>query len=177
MSQVDFVAMQEEQIAWSKKNFGEQPAYRPMLGMIEELCELQQAWDDKNKPEIIDAIGDVGIYMLDYCGKRGWSLAEIWEYSQSSMYLETPWVIFPSIRKLAHHQLKGEQNIRGGAEFHDAKLRVQLAVVLKRLAIMAEAVSRDFPSIISEVWAKVRLRDWTQNPNNAHEVAEGKAAT
>ena len=176
MAQVDFQAMQEEQIAWSKKNFGEQPAYRPMLGIIEELCELQQAWDDKDKPEIIDAIGDVGIYMLDYCGKRGWSLAEFWA-GTDAMYLETFWNVTPSIRKLAHHQLKGEQGIRGGAEVHDAKLRVQLSVVLKRLSLMAEAVGRDFPSIISEVWAKVRLRDWTKNPNNAHVVAESEAVT
>lgn len=173
---MDFIEMQAEQTAWSEKNFGKQPAYRPMLGMIEELCELQQAWDRKDKPEIIDAIGDVGIYMLDYCGKRGWSLDEVWARAQHGVNVETYWNVIPSILKLAHHQLKGEQNIRGGTAHHDEQLRLQLAVVLHQLEFMAESVGSDFPAIINGVWAKVRLRDWTKNPNTAHEVAEKAAA-
>lgn len=168
---MNFIEMQAEQVAWSKKNFGEQPAYRPLLGMIEELCELQEAWDRKDKPEIVDAIGDVGIYMLDYCGKRGWSMQELWDFQQEAGGVY--WHLVPYIRQLAHHQLKGEQGIRGGSAAHDVELVRTLRQTLGCLNVIAEAVSTSFPVVINEVWAKVRLRDWTKNPNNAHEVAEG----
>ena len=167
---MDFIEMQKEQIAWSEKNFGKQPAHRPLLGIIEELAELSAAWDAKDKPEIIDAVGDVGVYMLDYCGKRGWAMQDLWDLRFQG--LDAYWSLMPLIRKLAHHHLKGEQGIRGGAAVHDQALRTVLSDTLGKLQLIAGSVGTDFPTIINAVWAKVRLRDWTKNPNNAHDVAE-----
>lgn len=184
---VDLDAIQAEQVTWSLRNFGEQPAYRPLLGIIEELCELDKACggdaEDDNVDEegALDALGDVAIYMLDYCGKRGWRIKEFWDakapldaeaYDQAeSGYLN----VIPLIEKLSHHQLKGEQNIRGGAAHHDAEIKTTLSAVLWALDTAADALDQDFLSVMNAVWQKVRLRDWTKNPDTAHEVAEEAA--
>src|SRR5688572_17945800 len=39
----DLLAYQKEVVAWGKRNFGEQPAHRFLLGMLEELGELSHA--------------------------------------------------------------------------------------------------------------------------------------
>ena len=188
---VNLVKMQDEQIAWSLRNFGQQPPHRPMLGIVEELCELEEALlmgedhiggVEEYKKDVLDAVGDVGIYMLDYCGKRGWSMDALWQARACPEWLEDFTIgeagdgfpyFAPFIRRLAHSQLKGEQNIRGGQSKHDEVLKSTLSSVLWALeAISAEIVQRDFLSVIDEVWSKVRQRDWVANPNTAHEVAE-----
>ncbi len=178
---VDFDSIQAEQAVWSVKNFGEQPAYRPMLGIIEELCELDEADNSEDEAEVEDALGDVAIYMLDYCGKRQWRMQELWdaracpewlgEYTMAEYGMP---YLSGFIKNLAHSQLKGEQNIRGGVEKHDAVLKSTLSSVLWLLDELAKHYNKDFQSILAGVWEKVSKRDWTKNPNTAHEV--GKAA-
>lgn len=179
MSEIDFDTIQAEQVAWSLKNFGEQPAYRPMLGIIEELRELEDADNDENDVEVEDALGDVAIYMLDYCGKRGWRMQALWDVRVCPEWLEEYTVseygmpyVSPFIKRLSHSQLKGEQNIRGGAEKHDQVLMGTLSSVLWLLDEVAKAADKDFPSILTGVWAKVSKRDWKANPDTAHTVAE-----
>lgn len=184
---VDFTQIQTEQIEWSARNFGEQPSHRPMLGIIEELCELEEALlldedtEESNK-EVLDAVGDVTIYMLDYCGKRGWNLQEFWDTREPSADMECfvfgghgdgfPGVT-PFIKHLAHSQLKGEQKIRGGLKAHDEVLQSVFCEILWFLENISTAYLRkDFIDIVKAVWAKVSQRDWTKNPNDAHEVAE-----
>lgn len=188
---VDLVAIQVEQVEWSVRNFGQQPAHRPMLGIIEELCELEEAQlhgvdefvsEEAYKEAILDAIGDTAIYMLDYCGKRGWSMQEVWNARACPEWLVdfvlgeendgAPYLA-PFIKHLAHSQLKGEQNIRGGTVKHDNILKATLSSVLWLLdGLSTSYLQRDFMQILLEVWSKVRQRNWVANPNNAHEVAE-----
>lgn len=179
---VDLDVLQSEQVAWSKRNFGAQPAYRPLLGLIEELCELDEACNEENEEATLDALGDVGIYMLDYCGKRGWQIKELWdakaplneeiEGQVDSGFLD----VIPLIKRLAHHQLKGEQNIRGGSAHHDDELKITLRAILWMMDAAAAAMTYEFLLIMDKIWQKVRLRDWTKNPNTAHAVAEAEAS-
>jgi len=190
---IDLTALQAEQVEWSLRNFGAQPPHRPMLGIIEELCELEEAQlndvsgfdndEDAYKAAVLDAIGDVAIYMLDYCGKRGWSMEELWDARACPAWLydftlgdeNDGFPYFASfIKNLAHSQLKGEQNIRGGTAKHDAVLKSTLSSVLWALDGLATAYfQREFIQILFEVWSKVRQRNWVANPNTAHEVADG----
>lgn len=186
---VNLVAMQADQIEWSTRNFGQQPPHRPMLGIIEELCELEEAQlgdaDETTEASVLDAVGDVSIYMLDYCGKRGWSMQELWDARACPEWLDNfvmgdeddgaPYFA-PFIRRLAHSQLKGEQNIRGGTGKHDGILKATLSSVLWTLEGICEAYyKRNFLRVMEDVWLKVRQRDWVSNPNTAHEVAEVQA--
>ena len=190
---VSLAAVQADQIEWSTRNFGVQQAHRPMLGIIEELCELEEVqlndvhgFDDDEeayKAAILDAIGDTAIYMLDYCGKRGWSMQELWDARACPEWLQDftlgeendgfPYFA-PFIKNLAHSQLKGEQNIRGGTAKHDAVLKTTLSSVLWVLeGLSTSYLQREFLHILEEVWLKVRQRNWVANPNTAHEVADG----
>lgn len=64
---------------WSMKNFGEQSYVNPLLGVAEEVGELNHAVlkirqgirEDKDflKEQIEDAIGDILIYLADFCSR------------------------------------------------------------------------------------------------------------
>lgn len=73
---------------WAIANFGQsfQPVpgmpYRPLIGMMEELGELAHAHlkqeqkirgtAAEHEAAAKDAIGDLILYLLDYCNGRGW---------------------------------------------------------------------------------------------------------
>lgn len=203
--------MQGEQVAWSLRNFGAQHARYPLMGMIEELLEFDEAWKLKEEAhgrhgeakgadpmlvspeldkeitdadreleltklyaEVYDAIGDIAIYMLDYCGKSGLQLNDLWNRRTFlDERMRKNWNdLAPLARRLAHHQLKGEQGIRGSKEDHDKEIVKTCEGILAHLDLICRYLKKDFIVILEAVWAKVRLRDWTKNKNNAHKVAE-----
>jgi len=71
---------------WSIKNFGKQDPYLPLLGIVEEVGELCHAHlkmkqrirghKDKHEEEAKDAIGDIVIYLADYCDRMEFDLAK-----------------------------------------------------------------------------------------------------
>ena len=73
--------LQREVGVWSLHNFGAEPAYRKLLGVGEELGELCHAhlkgeqgirgFSAETKSAKEDAIGDLIIYLADYCDKSG----------------------------------------------------------------------------------------------------------
>jgi len=84
--------LQQEQAVWCNKNFGEQPGYRMLLGVQEELGELCHAHlkdeqgirTNKNHFEAKrDAIADIVIYLAGYCNSEGINLErtiyEVWD--------------------------------------------------------------------------------------------------
>lgn len=187
---VDLVAIQAEQIAWSEKNFGKQHERYPLMGMIEEILEFDAAWKARAKArefdmpsskglaeleaEVVDAIGDIAIYMLDYCGKRGLQLKTLWDlraFLDENMAIVW-WDLAPLARRLAHHQLKGEQGIRGSLAQHQEEIDKTCCAILAHLDVSCSYLNQDPLKIIDKVWSKVKQRDWTKNPINAHAVAE-----
>jgi len=72
--------LQTEQRPWVAHNFGARPSYWPLLGAIEELGELAHAHlkaeqgirvTEDHFAAKIDAVGDVIIYLADYCSSQG----------------------------------------------------------------------------------------------------------
>lgn len=71
--------LQDAVSVWQLKNFGEHPGWHPLLGIVEEVGELSHAHlkkvqnirlnedHDANKR---DAIGDILIYLADYCNQE-----------------------------------------------------------------------------------------------------------
>lgn len=78
--------IQQEVSVWSHKNFGVQPSYRSLLGVAEEVGELCHAHlkgeqDIRHTPDKIfdlkrDAVGDIVIFLLDYCGREHINLSD-----------------------------------------------------------------------------------------------------
>ena len=71
---------------WARYNFGSNvPPYQPLLGAVEELGELAHAQLKgeqvirqyaESTDQKIDAIGDIVIYLIDYCNRSGLSFVK-----------------------------------------------------------------------------------------------------
>lgn len=104
----DYLDILQERVAeWVSRNFGSQPAHRPLLGSLEEIGELADSsllliipllkmlvsggklahaqlkkeqgirkGEERFKSDAADAVGDIVIYLADYCDKSGLSLQD-----------------------------------------------------------------------------------------------------
>lgn len=79
------VELQERVSVWSHRNFGDQPSWKPLLGVGEEAGELYHAYlklsqgirmDEDHRAKMKDAVGDIVIYLADFCTREGLILAE-----------------------------------------------------------------------------------------------------
>lgn len=94
--------MQKELFTWDKKNFGDQPAYRSLLGAFEEIGELAHAHLKEEQgirasnyeEDAKDAIGDTIIYLANYCNARGFNLHDIIKDTWSQVR-QRDWVKYP----------------------------------------------------------------------------------
>lgn len=170
-----FNELRDEVGAWSKRNFGEQLPHRPAMGIVEELCELDEGLEEHDPAKVIDAVGDIVIYMADYYYRRGWVFGDAW-FERPRDAIPDGHLITHLIGLLCHSHLKGEQNIRGGSVRHDTVMKETCSKVLAYLDHLCTFMDRDLVGIIQGTWAVVGKRDWTKNPNNAHEVAAQTAA-
>ena len=169
---------------WSGHNFGSQVCkktatelgyHAPLMGMGEELGELaealsKQGYEDKEELEeaIVDAVGDMGIYLCDFCyriGIAGPVLAK--PMSQAHKY-RTGGVglLVQSLGKLNHTVLKGAQGIRGydNPQYYSNELNESIANVLDSLITFCQQnLPSPFEMILDATWAGVCHRDWTKN--------------
>jgi NTP pyrophosphatase (non-canonical NTP hydrolase) len=87
MKQVDLRELQAAHKEWSERNFppSDQPSGRALFGLMEELGELAHAHlkqaqgircNEDHGANGRDAVGDIVIFLADYCTQRGWSLEE-----------------------------------------------------------------------------------------------------
>ena len=167
----NFGNIQAEQKEWSVRNFGAHDhKYRPLLGVIEELGEFYEATTMGAKDAALDAVGDVVVYMCDVCNQWGWDLNAL--YEARLITSNADWPIARIQGKLAHHQLKYDQNIRKG-EHHESQLLTLMKMVLYRLDESCEFMNVELTEVVQSVWDQVRQRSWVENPDNAHEVAGG----
>ena len=85
---------------WSRKNFGDQPAEWRLLGATEELGELCHGYlkllqgirgdEQKHRDECADAVGDIIIYLLDFCERAGFD-ADLCLYNAWKQVRERDW--------------------------------------------------------------------------------------
>ncbi len=82
--------VQEAVKLWADNNFGPETVINdpigiaPLLGIVEEVGELchvrlksEQGIQDVNVADEKDAIGDILLFMLHYCSRRGFDMEEI----------------------------------------------------------------------------------------------------
>lgn len=89
---------------WQNYNFGPQPAYRQILGALEELGELAHAQlkleqgirgtPEEHKAAAKDAVGDVIIFLANYCNTQGFKLQQIMEDTWAEIS-KRDWKRFP----------------------------------------------------------------------------------
>lgn len=94
--------IQTEQKLWASKNFGNKPSYQSLLGVMEEAGELahahlkaeQQIRNQDYDAKKQDAIGDIMIYLMDYCNREGYDLQDIITQTWSEV-CKRDWVKYP----------------------------------------------------------------------------------
>ena len=98
--------IQYEQEVWSKNNFHDRRPYWAALGVCEEIGELahtilkreqrirvSESEDDINFLEM-DAIGDIVIFLMEFCNQRGYDLQTIIETTWNTVR-QRDWKKFP----------------------------------------------------------------------------------
>lgn len=87
-TEFDFHKFQTEVHEWEKRNFGaDQPPWCQIMGMTEELGELAHAYlknhqgirgtTQEHEAAMIDAIGDLTVYMVAFCSRMGLDFSSI----------------------------------------------------------------------------------------------------
>jgi len=81
------IELQADHKAWADRNFPNADPVDAVLGVAEEVGELCHAilkqrqgirgTHEEHEAKAKDAVGDIVIYLLDVCTRRGWSFAEI----------------------------------------------------------------------------------------------------
>lgn len=89
MTDLTLRRLQEEHAPWAERNFGARPSYQPLLGAVEEIGELAHAHlkaeqgirgsEDEHREEKKDAVGDVVVFLADYCNLEGFDLQAVVE--------------------------------------------------------------------------------------------------
>lgn len=172
--------IQEEQIDWQHKNFPGRPAHQPLLGIIEEFGELSevQEGDVNEGAKIDDAIGDVLIFMCDYCTAMGLNIEEI-EIVADELVEDYPgngadFTALIWLGKLCHSHLKFEQRIRGPQKQHMLDIRWALAHLMAALQIdlndTVSTPSEEIDQVAWMIWQDVKKRDWAKHRAEAEQV-------
>ena len=185
----DFRQLQAEQAPWVKHNFGDRPSWMPLMGIVEELGELQVAVMNDDRDARADAIADTIIFMADYCTAMGWDLQALWE-TRVPPPLDSPETarrLLVSAGKMQHHHLKLHQGIRGDRKEHEIEGQKGARWILAQLVLCFP-----FPDVsdltvldvgpryewnsagqavrvvqaVETTWAEVKKRDWKKNPRN-----------
>jgi NTP pyrophosphatase (non-canonical NTP hydrolase) len=78
--------IQFEVMEWAAHNFPNAQVYQPLIGIMEEVGELAHAHlkqeqnirtNENHTENAKDAIGDIIIYLMDYCNRRNFNLSDI----------------------------------------------------------------------------------------------------
>lgn len=171
---MNFYQLQSEVSAWSQNNFGDQPAENTLLGMIEELGELSHAVlktrqdirsNENQLEKIVDAVGDIVIYTMDYCGRESIDAEKFFNESafmtiiNEKDYGDSVNIIFrlcTCIGRIAkqHTSENGDNALLKGS---------WVGVLLILLEKFCAVSKIDFEKIIWSTWGQVRTRDWKKN--------------
>jgi len=92
--------IQSEHRRWTENNFGDQPYWHPLLGVVEEVGELAHAElkgeqgirDCAHRDELAcDAVGDIMIYLIGYCTTKGFNIEKILTETWSETVKKRNW--------------------------------------------------------------------------------------
>jgi NTP pyrophosphatase (non-canonical NTP hydrolase) len=157
--------IQIEQRAWSERNFGTHPSWHPLLGMQEEAGELAHAYlkraqgirgtKEQHDAAIKDAIGDIMIYLMDFCSCLGVQLVDEW-FERATLF-----------DSMSHRPLIAIQANVGVFSRNWLLGLTDQTVVLQafiaRLQEFCSSESIDLKAVVNETWETVSKRDWKKN--------------
>ena len=163
-----FSRLQEEQKPWVAHNFPNRSTSDPLIGMFEEYAELLVA---ETGEEIEDAIGDITIFLTDFCNMNSFSIDQILYMNKRE---DISWMdsgqaqngIAFSIGKISHHFLKRKQNIRGDFKTHTDQLEIRISQLIGFLRHFSRLCGFDYEQAVSKTWQEVSKRNWRKPKEN-----------
>jgi len=175
MEQVVFSRLVPEVYEWSHSNFGEQPSYRPLLGLVEEFGELLEALAHNDRAKIEDAIGDIAVFSMDYAAREKLDMLALddLEYLGSQVAMNAVLngpkdIVVEAMKylgKINHAHLKSEQKIRV-SEDHAKNKQFYLHKVTQAMYALSDMMGSDYAGIVNGTWAEVSKRQWKKNAVN-----------
>lgn len=131
--------IQAEHKEWVNRNFGEnRPAWHSLLGLVEEVGELAHSYLKREQnirgtkaehdAKIKDAVGDIVIYLIDFCNKEGLNLPcvikDVWDHvktrdwtsERKSISLENKMIMLCEMIKSRHFRFTNEKYLQDGLE-------------------------------------------------------------
>lgn len=165
----------EEQRVWAERNFPDQKPHQPVLGLVEELGELTEAYLVGDQPKVIDGLGDFWVYAINACRHfdanfhylraaghaREQDGALIFNFRSADQMLLKAMAL---IGRLCHGALKMEQGIRGTKEEHLETISNALADLWIVLSAFASYFDLSLKGVLENTWNEVMQRDWLKNP-------------
>lgn len=132
----------------------------PLLGITEELGELYEA---STPGAICDAIGDITIFLLDYCCRSNIPFPNRVELPERDQYEPSVGLVV-YVGRLNHLTLKHHQRIRNMHNyitFNEARNSVVRAIVWHLEDYAREATTTNLITIVNETWnTVVKKRNW-----------------
>lgn len=160
---------------WSNDNFGDQPAVNPFIGSGEEFGELVEELysDNISEEEVKDAVGDILVFLADYCYRYGISYSgaagrmdETELYTGCNTIEELCVEMSISRGNQAYSYLKQDQGIReerdGVGSVADEK---SLAHTLLALHTFSESYGFTIEEAIDTAVSEALERDWDSTYN------------
>lgn len=170
-----FDELRNEVGQWSDKNFPGQPTVNPFIGSSEEAGELSDCLNTDEHPdeEELDAVGDILVYLADFCYKREIDYREAYNMSRDienehdEFFRE--WVA--SRGQLSRSVLKRRQGIRMDEDrVGDEAEKRALARMLSCLDRFANQRGYNLEEAIQSAWYdEVIDREWDSSYRDSAE--------
>jgi NTP pyrophosphatase (non-canonical NTP hydrolase) len=161
---VTFLEVTRDVGKWSDKQFGTgQSSIERLSGASEELGELEEAMWGADTAEVRDAIGDITIYLADYCYRSNLSVnVPLNEVRPQEEKLPPSTAQVTRYVGLLHHaHLKGLQGIRQDRNTtgEEAK-REGVKNILGSLNLLCDYLGHDYSEVVAETMDEVLDREW-----------------
>lgn len=165
MTCVTFLDVIRDVGEWSDEQFGTgQPSIERLSGASEELGELEEAMWDADTPEVRDAIGDITIFLADYCYRSNISINVPLNKvrPQEEKIAPSTSQVTKYIGLLHHAHLKGVQDIRQERNTTGREAKQEAVKnVLGSLNLLCAYLGHNYGEIVVETMDEVLDREWS----------------
>ncbi|AFZ74775.1 MazG-like family protein [Natronobacterium gregoryi] len=161
-----FETLQGEVSEWSRENFADQPTANPLLGVAEELGELTEhlAVHDCLTEYELDCVGDLLVYLADFCARRGFDLQAAYDTQNPDerTYDDPLYGVNAALGRLNRSVLKRRQGIRlEESRVGDEAERRTISTLLTHLSDFAKERGYTLEECIDVAWyEEVSDREW-----------------
>lgn len=193
---MDWTRIQKEQREWAERNFGPRNVQDPLMGLIEETGELAHALlkrrqnirgeEAEHIAAARDAVGDVTIYLLDYCTARDLAVGPVVDaayarnpYRERALRGDGRMTEFDALCHLSYAiGVEAERSMRHGATLYetdgmglpgihteDERRTTDVANIFGGLMDVCCVLGWNFEQVVLETWLEVQKRDWRRDPS------------